>query len=249
MSHRGHPPPPPKPPDGWKNSLNEAVATSADLTKTFVTALRDSADAFPPLKSLAGGVLAVWQTAERAKCSKGRAKALAERCCSLLRIIADAVKDPNDVPPEMNVNLENFKILLEDIQRALNPLQKQNPLKSLAHLNRDQDELDDLNRRLDEAYHGFVISSALMTQLQLERIQRKVAKQLIMLGHIDKAQDCTIARLSEIRNEVSSSAQIATTHSDHKLAEIRCELATKLEVIDRGQTHLKYLFTISVGLF
>ncbi|GLB40765.1 hypothetical protein LshimejAT787_0806360 [Lyophyllum shimeji] len=249
MSHTGHPPPPPKPPDGWKNALNEASATSADVTKTFVTALRDSADAFPPLKSLAAGVLAVWQTAERARSSKLRAKALAERSCRLLGIVADAVKDPNDVPPEMNVVLGNFEILLEDIQRTLKPLQKQNLLKSLPRLNRDQDELDDLNRRLDEAYQSFMISSALMTQLQLERIQRKVAKQLIMLGHIDKAQDCTIAQLSGIRNEVSYSAQKATTHSDRKLAEIRRELATKLEVIDRGQTHLKYLFTISVGLF
>jgi len=250
MSETGHPPPPrPKPPDGWKNILKQTSATSADVTKTFLIALRDSADAFPPLKSSASAVLAVWNTAERAESSKSRAKAMADRCCNILKILADIVKDPNDVPPEMVASLDNFEILLQDIQQAIKPLQKRTLLNLLSHLNRDQDELDELNRRLDEAYHSLMISTAVLAQLELAKVKREVAKTLVMVGRVRNAQDCTVAKLSEIRGDVSNSTREVITYSDHKLSEIRRELRLKLEVIDRSQVHLKYLFTVSVGLF
>jgi hypothetical protein len=52
------------PPDKWKPRINRGSAACSDIALTSLTALSDSADAFPPLKSVVGGVLALWKTAE-----------------------------------------------------------------------------------------------------------------------------------------------------------------------------------------
>jgi hypothetical protein len=51
-------------PDKWKPRIKRGSAACNDIALTSLIALRDSADAFPPLKSVASGVLALWDTAE-----------------------------------------------------------------------------------------------------------------------------------------------------------------------------------------
>ncbi|KAJ7277563.1 hypothetical protein C8J57DRAFT_1504395 [Mycena rebaudengoi] len=46
-----------------------------DVLWTSLHALKESADAFPPLKSVVGGVVVIWNIAERAKHSKTDARA------------------------------------------------------------------------------------------------------------------------------------------------------------------------------
>jgi len=48
------------PPDKFRH----CTSACKDVSFTTLMALKDSADAFPPLKSVAGGVLVLWNTAE-----------------------------------------------------------------------------------------------------------------------------------------------------------------------------------------
>jgi hypothetical protein len=52
------------PPDKWKSRIKRGSAACSDIALTSLTALLESADAFPPLKSAVGGVLALWNTVE-----------------------------------------------------------------------------------------------------------------------------------------------------------------------------------------
>ena len=47
-----------------KSSAKQRLGVVADGARAFIAALRDSADAFPPLKSTAAGILTLWDAVE-----------------------------------------------------------------------------------------------------------------------------------------------------------------------------------------
>ena len=110
------------------------------------------------------------------KSSKAKAQALSHRSVEILGILADALPDPSDIPPAMLANINRFEKyvfdintkavltshgfclrLLLEIHDAMKPSTKQRPLKSLLHLNRNEDTLSDFHRRLDEACQNFLV--------------------------------------------------------------------------------------------
>ncbi|KAJ7931997.1 hypothetical protein B0H13DRAFT_2308148 [Mycena leptocephala] len=78
---------------------------SKDVLRTSLLALKESADAFPPLKSAVSGVIAVWDIAEHAKNSKADALDIAHRTQAILDVVADAVPDATMIASPM---LQNF---------------------------------------------------------------------------------------------------------------------------------------------
>ncbi|KAJ7831284.1 hypothetical protein B0H13DRAFT_1915505 [Mycena leptocephala] len=100
-------------PDKWKPRIKRGSAACKDIALTSQSALRDSADAFPPLKSVASGVLALWDTAEvlpiqRVKTSKEKAQMLSRRALEILEGLADAVPDPSNIPPPVLASIQRF---------------------------------------------------------------------------------------------------------------------------------------------
>ncbi|KAF8063617.1 hypothetical protein FPV67DRAFT_254813 [Lyophyllum atratum] len=148
----------------WKALKPRTSATSADIARTCLVALNESADAFPPLRSVTGGVLAVWNAAERAKTAQKKARAIANRCYEILGILADSTADPSNISSEMGASIHTFTILLEDICREMEPLQKRSRRFFVLHLNRHADELDGFGQRLDAAHQSFMLAAALRTE-------------------------------------------------------------------------------------
>ncbi|KAJ7811741.1 hypothetical protein B0H14DRAFT_3479477 [Mycena olivaceomarginata] len=58
-----------------------------------MVALKESADAFPPLKSAVAGAIALCDIAQRAKHSKSDARAVTFRTKEIMDLVADAVPD------------------------------------------------------------------------------------------------------------------------------------------------------------
>lgn len=182
ISRRGHIV---RPPGRWRTALNRVSATCSDVTQTSLVALKESADAFPPLKSAAGGVLAVWNLANRAKTSKKKAKATADRCDQILQVLADAVPDPFNITPEMQENIHKFTILLQEICYAMQRLQRQTRISMFLHLNRNEDKLDGFRQRLDEAYQNFAVAAALRSEVKLLEIQNDIANTSAKIELLD----------------------------------------------------------------
>ncbi|KAJ7575945.1 hypothetical protein C8J56DRAFT_1171798 [Mycena floridula] len=156
----------------WKTRLKDfcpTSATTADISRTSLVALKESSDAFPPLKSVCGGVLAIWDTVERLRSSKSEARALACRCKDVLEHLADAVQpDPSNIRPALMRDISRFQRLLDDIldsteqmvRRSTGTFRVIKGLKDLKRLNRDESQLGQFNRRLDEAAQAFVATTA-----------------------------------------------------------------------------------------
>ncbi|KAJ7779007.1 hypothetical protein B0H16DRAFT_802385 [Mycena metata] len=137
-----------------------------DIISTSLVALKESADAFPPLKSAVGGVLAVWDVAQRAKHSKADAHAIALRTQTILDMMADALPDPSAIPPAMLSSIERFTLLLDEICTSMEVLTRSSGVFRLANLNCNERLLQEIKDQLDEAYRDFQVASTLRIEAQ-----------------------------------------------------------------------------------
>ncbi|KAJ6577719.1 hypothetical protein B0H19DRAFT_567922 [Mycena capillaripes] len=159
------------PPNKWKPRIKRGSALCIDITLTSLTALRESADGFPPLKSAVCGVLALWNIAERVKTSKERAQALSRRAYEVLEVLTDAVPDPANIHPSLLVSVQRFDDVLREARDAMVPLTKRRFMSSVLSLNRDEATLEVFNRRLDESFQTFTIAGLTRVETQLLAIK------------------------------------------------------------------------------
>ncbi|KAJ7359451.1 hypothetical protein DFH08DRAFT_846125 [Mycena albidolilacea] len=150
--------------------------TLPDVLSTSLRALKESSDAFPPLKSAVSGVIVVWEIAERAKHSKADACDIAQRTEDILNVVADAVPDPSVISPAMEESLERFTILLDDIRRRMESMALTSVVSRALRLNRNERTLQGIKVQLDYAYRDVVASAVLrieaqQTQLALQQAQ------------------------------------------------------------------------------
>ncbi|KAJ7466678.1 hypothetical protein B0H11DRAFT_2239848 [Mycena galericulata] len=151
-----------------------------DALRNSLLALKESADAFPLLKSAVAGVLAVWEIAERVKHSQSDACGIALRTQEFLDVVAEAVPDPSVIPAPMLQSIERFTVyvrpfgpdsslfstvmnirvhlrisLLDDIQRRMDAITVTGGVSRVMHLNRNEGvlrETSGLTRRIGNFY-------------------------------------------------------------------------------------------------
>ncbi|KAJ7840262.1 hypothetical protein B0H14DRAFT_2785280 [Mycena olivaceomarginata] len=146
------------PPDKWKPRIKRGSAACSDIALTSLTALLDAV----------GGVLALWNTVERVKTSKEKAKALSRRAYEVLEALTDTVPDPSNISPSMLMSIQRFNNVLIEACNAMAPLTKRRRFLSL---NRDEATLELFNRRLDESFQTFTIAGLTRVETQLLAIK------------------------------------------------------------------------------
>ncbi|KAJ7816021.1 hypothetical protein B0H13DRAFT_1916328 [Mycena leptocephala] len=179
-------------------SLSSQTSALPDLMSTSLLALKESADAFPPLKSAVGGVLAVWDIAQRARHFKSDARDIALRTEKILNVIADAVPDGSVISPSMLHSIERFTVLLDEIRSSVEMIALTNGISRIVHLNRNERALQEIKAQLDDAYRDFLAASALRAEAQ----QTKIAVQQTLLAtqiHLD-VEKAVVATDSIVRN-------------------------------------------------
>ncbi|KAJ7193974.1 hypothetical protein GGX14DRAFT_477109 [Mycena pura] len=186
-------------------SLSSWTSATPDLLSTSLLALKESADAFPPLKSAVGGVIAVWDIAQRAKHSKSDAHDIALRTRVILDVLADAVPDPASIPAPMLRSIERFTILLDDIRRSMEAIALTGGVSRIVHFNRNERVLQDIKARLDDAYRDFLAASALRVEAQQAEIaveQKQLASRQaqthIAVGRVVAFTDILTLKLSTV---------------------------------------------------
>ncbi|KAJ7896392.1 hypothetical protein B0H14DRAFT_2679269 [Mycena olivaceomarginata] len=151
-----------------------------DVSWTSLLALKESADAFPPLKAAVGGVIAICDIAERTRNSRLDARAIALRVIEIMEVIADAVPDGSDISPPMLDSILKFSSLLREIAYFLDDISRTSNMSRFVNLNRNERLLKDIKRKLDGAYRDFLAASTLRLEVQqtkLARQQTKLARQ------------------------------------------------------------------------
>ncbi|KAK7013112.1 hypothetical protein R3P38DRAFT_1516732 [Favolaschia claudopus] len=141
-----------------------------DILWTSLLALKESAEAFPPLKGAVGSVIAICDIAERTKHSQVEAIGLALRVKEILDIVADAVPDGSVISPGMMKSIYAFCRLLCEIHRHLETLSTAGKLSRLLNLNRNDALLRGFKAQLDDAYRNFMMSSTLRLEVQQTKL-------------------------------------------------------------------------------
>jgi len=164
------------PPRSVSSSQNSSKAsTLPDVLWTSLYALKESADAFPPLKSAVSGVVALCEIAERAKHSKSDACDVALRTKEIVDVIADAVPDGSDIPPPMLRSIERFTVTLDEIRSSMEAIALTRGLSRFVHLRDNESTVQNIKARLDDEYRDFLASSTLRVEVQ----QTTIAAQIV----------------------------------------------------------------------
>ncbi|KAJ7187856.1 hypothetical protein C8R46DRAFT_3041 [Mycena filopes] len=157
-----------------------------DLLSTSLLALKESADAFPPLKSTVGGVVALWDIAKRAKRCKSDAADIAQRTEDIVCLIADAVPDPMAIPGPMLKSIEGFTYLLAEICATMEKIVLARWVPRVIYLNSTERTLQEIKSRLDDAYRDFQTASTLRVETQQAELAiRQKALALQQQTHIE----------------------------------------------------------------
>jgi len=165
-----------KPP--WVGSkTSHGGSTFSDAMWTSLWALKESSDVFPPLKSATGGVVALWEIAERAKYSRTDALDIALRTKEILDVIADSVPDGAAIPPPMLQSIERFTVILDEIRCKMEAIALTGRLSRVTHLRRNERTVQGMKAQLDDAYGDFLASSALRVEAQQTKIAVQQAQQ------------------------------------------------------------------------
>ncbi|KAJ7198304.1 hypothetical protein GGX14DRAFT_470137, partial [Mycena pura] len=175
-----------------------------DLLSTSFVALKESADAFPPLKGAVGGVLALWDIAQRAESNKSEACNIAIRAEEILDIIAQAVPDASAIPAPMLQSIERFTALLHDIRPSMEKIAGARGFSRIRHLNRNERTLQRFKSQLDYAYRDLLAASALRVEVQ----QAEMAAQQIQLA---AQQEQLVCQQRQIHNAVTKVATFTDT--------------------------------------
>ncbi|KAJ7289138.1 hypothetical protein C8J57DRAFT_1493594 [Mycena rebaudengoi] len=188
-------------------------STFSDVLWTSLCALKDSADAFPPLKSAVGGVVALWEIAERAKHSKTDARDIALRTKDIADVIADAIPDGAKIPPAMLQSIERFTLMLEEIRIRIEAITPTGGVSRVVHLLENERTVRDIKSRLDEQYHDFSVASALRVEVQQTAIAQR---QTEMQADVEKVS-ATALRV-EVQQTVIAQSQTLTQADVEKVS-------------------------------
>ncbi|KAF8510704.1 hypothetical protein JB92DRAFT_429976 [Gautieria morchelliformis] len=141
-------------------------------------ALRDSSDAFPPLKSVTGGLLHLIELSETVKGNREGCHALAMRAREILLVLDDVVPNPTKIPPEVLDRISDFTRSLEPIEEYMKSLQRRKWLNRVIHHRKDQDKITELKQNLDRAFQEFQMTSSIVLQNKVI----KLAEDITALG-------------------------------------------------------------------
>ncbi|KAJ7631601.1 hypothetical protein DFH06DRAFT_698239 [Mycena polygramma] len=155
--------------------LSHRPETLPDVLWTALTALQESADAFPPLKSAVGGVIAICNIAERAKRSRSEARYIALRTADILDVIASAVPDGSDIPPAMLKSMERFALLLDTVEREVKAITETGRRPAFLYLNRNESAIESIKTRLDDAYRDVATASTMRIEVGLRELSSETA--------------------------------------------------------------------------
>ncbi|KAJ6614028.1 hypothetical protein B0H10DRAFT_2046656 [Mycena sp. CBHHK59/15] len=136
-----------------------SMTLTSDAILTSLNLLKESADVFPPLKSVVGGVIAVWNLAERVAALDEEAQKLAWRAITILDIIYNAVGDahPQSLSPHILQSILDFERLLNDLHKAMDRIAKRGRIHRLLHLRRTENQLASFNLRLNSMAEAFTV--------------------------------------------------------------------------------------------
>ncbi|KAJ7572371.1 hypothetical protein C8J56DRAFT_990554, partial [Mycena floridula] len=223
-----------KPNSKLKTRWSGCRPMAMDIARTSLMALKESADAFPPLKSAVGSVLALWDIVEKMQSCKALREALACRCVSILETLAEAVPDPINISPDMLKSIDGFKGLVTEIAQELSEHNYATRFTRLANLNRNRGQFDTLLRKLDDASSLFVVATAVRIEGSTVQINARMEASTAQINDSNYQIQIAVKR-----------TELSTAQIQESTSQIESVLASNTKML-QANTKLIYVQT---GLF
>lgn len=163
-----------------KSPKSSSTATSSEQTNEQstspfavaligLTALKESADAFPPLKSTVSGILHIIELSQKVKSNKENCQKLAWRVQEILDKIAVAVPDATCIPSDLTLRIDEFTRTLGEIELFMESLCRVKVFKRCLRHKEREDTFLEFNQRLDNVIKSFMLISTVKIEILMSQ--------------------------------------------------------------------------------
>ncbi|KAJ7055715.1 hypothetical protein C8F01DRAFT_1373246 [Mycena amicta] len=125
-------------------------------TKLTLNAVQASTDVFPPVKSAVSAVIVLLEMSERIKSNRKGCERIVQRSAQLVQDLWRQIKDFDvELPEEVKGSVVEIKNLFQRIQFFFNKLRGENIWQRLARQERNNSQIAEYGKLLDEAISDF----------------------------------------------------------------------------------------------
>jgi len=187
-----------KPPKSSSSTATLSEQTDEQSTNPFavaligLTALKESADACPPLKSTVSGILHIIELSQKVKSNKEDCQKLASRVQEILDEIAVAVPDATCISFDLLLRIDEFTRTLGEIELFMERLCRVGVFKRFLRHKEREAAFVEFNQRLDNVIKSFILISVVkievLTSQQGTRLQALSDKSDNVEHRLEKQQ-------------------------------------------------------------
>ncbi|KAF8214364.1 hypothetical protein K438DRAFT_2009318 [Mycena galopus ATCC 62051] len=173
-------------------------------TKVALNAIQASTDAFPPLKSGVSAVIVLLEMSEKIKSNKKGCTHIVERSAQIVQDIWRQTQNFNlTLPVEVVESVAQIERLFEEIQNFFQGLKKENVLERLARQDRNQRQIEEYGRLLDEAMLHFSFNLELsLHRLHVQFVATDRKRHTALLAVSTMSESERLQLLTQIHGDV-----------------------------------------------
>ncbi|KAI0319549.1 hypothetical protein OF83DRAFT_1082190 [Amylostereum chailletii] len=131
---------------------------TSDTLLCGLEALKESSDAFPPLKSAVCGIMFIVNHAKKSKANKAAVEGIYRRIDEIQDSLVRAVPDVGDLSPAQQRAIEAFDGAVQLVCKEMESMFKQGRLSRFVRAGKHNDKLGEFARRLGDADATFTSS-------------------------------------------------------------------------------------------
>jgi len=174
----------------------EALSATLSLA---LTALKESADAFPPLKGAVGAVVHIRDLRLKVRSNQEEFDKLISRVEMILEEVADAVPDPAQIPPDLLGRIEAFTTVVAHIGCLMESKSRRKAVLRLLSHREDEAIISDIHRQLDNLESQFNNISLIKLEIAMATLAEN---QEARLEQIIQKEECVRENAQELMQRI-----------------------------------------------
>ncbi|KIJ38193.1 hypothetical protein M422DRAFT_781490 [Sphaerobolus stellatus SS14] len=179
------------------------LKTSVDIGIVLLEATANSADAFPPLKSAAGGALHIAKLVKGFRSHQREWAVFGEHVQNIVACVIELIPDAQKAPDEIRKAIEGLSQALELIRSNIQGRMKKSGFRrALAYLS-DPDSIREMRTKLDDALRPFQIQTQGRIAINIAALGASI-RDLNIQDHINRINEKLDDIISDLCHEEHS---------------------------------------------
>ncbi|KAG8717318.1 POC1 centriolar protein A [Ceratobasidium sp. 394] len=184
-------------------SARRFLGTTGDVALQLLRLTAASADAFPPLKSAAGGALHIAEIAKKFHSNKEEWRRFGEYVRDATASVVQSLAQANASRGDTRSKLERLNVTLDETAKAIEAELALPKRKRLLKFMKDPEMIVDLRRRVDDEISLFQLSVTMTTTIDVGKIFDAVIATGKILSSIAQDTSMVVTRAASISRKIS----------------------------------------------